>query len=173
MNYRFCILFIVTVLITSCNRTKQQTFKIGFSQCCDDSWRDVMNNEMQRELAFYSDIQFDLKVADNNSLTQVEQIKALQEQGIDLLIVSPNEAEPLTPIIEAVYEARIPVILIDRKVNSKKYTAFIGGDNYEIGKTAADYIASKISSGKIIEIQHSMTMSPAFYRNKGFTEAVN
>lgn len=142
MSYRFYILFIIAVLFLGCHNNQQDTFQIGFSQCCDDSWRDVMNSEMQRELAFYNDIDFEIKVAGNNSQTQIEQIKDLKSQGVDLMIISPNEAEPLTDIIETIYDAGIPVILIDRKVNTKKYTAFIGGDNYEIGKTAADYIAS-------------------------------
>jgi ABC-type sugar transport system substrate-binding protein len=95
-----------------------------------------MNQEMQRELAFYPEIVFNLRVAGNNSETQTAQIKDLLQSGIDLLIVSPNEAEPLTEVVNEAYKTGIPVILIDRKTNSKEYTAYIGADNRQISETA-------------------------------------
>ena len=94
-------------------------------------------------------------------------------QGIDLLIVSPNESKPLTPVIEEVYRSGIPVILIDRKTESEQYTAFIGADNHEIGETAARYLAGIFGGkGKVIELQLGMTMTPAQERSRGFREAL-
>ena len=53
---------------------------------------------------------------------------------MDLLIVAPNEAAAITPVVEKAYRQGIPVVVIDRKILSDKYTAFVGADNYEIGK---------------------------------------
>ncbi len=151
----------------------QKKFHIAFSQCCNDPWRDVMEQEMLRELAFHPEMQFKIKVADNNSDRQIEQIRELLGQKIDLLIVSPNESKPLTPIIEEAYKSGIPVILIDRKTESEQYTAFIGADNYEIGQTAARYIASRFGAqGNIIELQLGMTMTPAQERSRGFRDVL-
>jgi len=128
-----------------------------------------MEQEMYRELAFHPELNLEIRVADNDSEKQTEQIKALIGQEIDLLIVSPNESKPLTPVIEAAYKLGIPVILIDRKTESEQYTAFIGADNYEIGETAARYLANRFDGqGKIIELQLGMTMTPAQERSRGF-----
>ncbi|MCC6726410.1 MAG: substrate-binding domain-containing protein [Saprospiraceae bacterium] len=151
----------------------QKKFRIAFSQCCNDPWRDVMEQEMFRELAFHPELKFEIKVADNNSDQQIAQIKELIEQKIDLLIVSPNESKPLTPILEEAYKSDIPVILIDRKTESEQYTAFIGADNYEIGQTAARYIANRFGAhGNIIELQLGMTMTPAQERSRGFRDVL-
>lgn len=166
--------FIFLIFLSACQQDKiEKKYTIGFSQCCDDPWRDVMNNEMARELAFHPEVKLLTQVSFNNSEKQVEQIRELVKQKVDLLIVSPNESKPLTAAIEEVYKAGIPVILIDRKTESDLYTAYIGADNYEIGKTAGKYIANQFKGqGNIIEIKLQMTISPAVERNKGFRDAV-
>lgn len=132
-----------------------------------------MEREMYRELAFHPELQLDIRVAGNDSDQQIEQIKELIGQKIDLLIVSPNESKPLTPIVEEAYKSGIPVILIDRKTESEQFSAFIGADNYEIGGTAARYLANRFDGkGKIIELQLGMTMTPAQERSRGFRDVL-
>jgi ABC-type sugar transport system substrate-binding protein len=92
--------------------------------------------EMLNELTYYPNLELITKNAENNSQKQVQDIHDLLAHNIDLLIVSPNESEPLTPIVKKVYKQGIPVILIDRKIESEDYTAFIGANNYQIGKSA-------------------------------------
>lgn len=171
--FSFCI-FICLIFLGGCQPdTAKPKYKIGFSQCCDDPWRDVMNSEMARELAFHPEVKLETLVSNNNSAKQIEQIRELARQKVDLLILSPNEAKPLTPVIEEVYKTGIPVILIDRKTNSELYTAFIGANNYEIGKTAGMYIANQMKNqANIIELKLQMTISPATERNRGFSDAV-
>ena len=169
------LLFITLgLLVLGCSPNQEsKTYKIGFSQCCHDTWRDVMNNEMARELAFHPEIKFEIKESFNNSDRQIEQIRAFAKEKVDLLIVSPNESKPLTPVIEEVYKLGIPVILIDRKTDSDLYTAYISADNYELGRTAGKYIASQVKGkGNVIEIKLQMTTSPSIERNRGFKEAV-
>ena len=78
---------------------------------------------MYRELAFHPELSLEIEGANNNSNTQVAQIRELISTGIDLFIVSPNESLPLTPVIEEVHKSGVPVILIDRKTESEQYTA--------------------------------------------------
>ena len=173
-NKRWFLLLMLLIQITACEqKTEDIALRIGFSQCCNDPWRDMMEQEMRMELSFHPDVAFEMAVAGNSSDTQINQIRALVAKGIDLLIVAPNETEPLTAIVEEVYNSGIPVILIDRKVNSENYTAFIGADNYQIGRTAGDYIISKFNGvGKILEIQLAMNISPAIERSRGFRDAI-
>jgi ABC-type sugar transport system substrate-binding protein len=174
IKYSFFIVFIVFIFLCACQQnTIEKKYTIGFSQCCNDPWRDVMNSEMSRELTFHPEVRFEMRMSDNNSDKQVEQIREMVKKGIDLLIVSPNESKPLTAVIEEVYKSGIAVILIDRKTESELYTAYIGANNYEVGKTAGKYIGSQIKgTGHIIELQMQMTMSPAIERHKGFRDAV-
>ena len=68
----------------------------------------------------------------DSSITH-EQIESFIKKKVDLLIVAPNSAVPLSPLIDKAYDSGIPVICFDRKTSSNKYTAFMGADNYEIG----------------------------------------
>lgn len=166
-----CLLY----LVQGCQRDSfEKTFRIAFSQCCADPWRDEMESEMRREQAFHPEVDLKVLRANSDSKTQIEQIRQLVSEGVDLLIVSPNESKPLTPIVEEVYKSGIPVILIDRKIESTQYTAFIGADNFEIGETVGRYLASQFNGqGNIIEVQLPMTMSPAQERRNGFIEGVS
>jgi signal transduction histidine kinase/DNA-binding response OmpR family regulator len=177
VQHKYCWLFAILVVLSlspACSpEPDPKKFLIGFSQCCDDPWRDVMNREMFRELAFHPELNFEMRIANNDSKMQVTQIRELVASGIDLLIVAPNESKPLTEVIEEVYKKGIPVILIDRRTESDQYTAYIGADNYEIGRTAAKYIANALGGkGNVIELQLMLTISPAFERNRGFQDAL-
>ena len=91
------------------------------------------------------------------------------QQDIDLLIISPNEADALTPVVEKVYNKGIPVIVIDRKISSPAYTSYVGGDNYEVGKMAGEYAGSILKGkGKVLEITVLPESSPAVERHQGF-----
>jgi signal transduction histidine kinase/AraC-like DNA-binding protein len=132
-----------------------------------------MLEEMKRELAFHENINFIYKVADDRSDKQIEQVKELMNQKLDLLIISPNEAKPLTPVVEEVYKKGIPVIVIDRKVASGAYTAYIGGDNYEVGKLAGQYAVSLLNKkGSVTEVLGLQGSSPAIERHNGFMDAL-
>lgn len=135
-----------------------------------------MIEEMKREISLHRDIKIDLIVKDagDNNINQINDIKGLLKQGIDLLIVSPNEANQLTMVVEEVYKKGIPVIVIDRKINSSLYTAYIGADNLEIGKEAG-YFATELlkGKGKILEITGLKGSTPAIERTKGFHEIID
>lgn len=172
--FQYLVILVVMQSIFSCSKAREeQKIHIGFSQCCNDIWRDMMEQEMKMEVSFHPELNLDILVANNDNETQIAQIRTLVSQGIDILLVAPNETAPLTEVIEEVFDAGIPVILMDRKVNSEKYTAFISADNYEIGKTAGEYLISRFNGkGKVLELQISMNISPAIERSRGFRDAL-
>jgi ABC-type sugar transport system substrate-binding protein len=133
-----------------------------------------MMDEMKRELLFHPEIDFVLKEAYSNSELQVKQIQELLDEKIDLLIVSPNEAEPLTPIIDKVYKNGLPVIVVDRSIVSDNYTAFIGASNYKIGLDAGAYTNALLKGkGNILEISGPDVGSSAdIGRHKGFIDFI-
>ncbi len=153
---------------------EKNSYLVGFSQCTsDDAWRKTMEMEMQNELLYYPQLKLIIKDAKNNSEKQVSDIRELIAAGIDILIVSPNESEPLTAIVSEVYRKGIPVIVIDRRVETTDYTAFIGANNYLIGKEAGKYAVRLLNGkGKILEIWGLQGSSPARDRHKGFVEEI-
>ena len=166
------------VLFSSCGKkaatVKKEEYVIGFSQCVgSDQWRKTMLDEMKRELVFHSGVTLLYEDANNSSEVQVEQVKSLLNKKIDLLIISPNEAQPLTPVVEEAFNNGIPVVVIDRKTASKLYTAYVGANNYEIGKRAGEYLASHLKQkGKVIEVMGLPGSSPAIERQRGFYDAI-
>lgn len=128
---------------------------------------------MYRELSFNPEISFIMKDAGGQSDKQITQIRELINQNIDLLIISPNEAEPITPIAEKAYQNGIPVIILDRRTNSDQYTAYVGADNVEVGQIAGAYTNTLLrGNGKVIEISEKPGSSADIDRHKGFMETV-
>ncbi|MFC0261656.1 hybrid sensor histidine kinase/response regulator transcription factor [Fontibacter flavus] len=173
LNYSFFVAFAL-ILGTSCKPDKEKIFVVGFSQCIStDAWRQAMHEEMLRELSFYPNIELIIKDAAGNNELQIAQIKEFQELGIDLLIVSPNESDPITPIVSEVFQSGVPVIVVDRKINSNQYTAYVGGNNFEIGYSVGQYIKNLIPDKlEILEIWGLKGSSPAKDRHQGLVSSL-
>ena len=143
--FRWTAILLCLIGITAC-RQDTPRFRIGVAQCSDDSWRHKMNDD----------------------------IHYFMDKGVDLLIISANEAAPMTPIVEEAYRKGIPVITVDRKILSDKYTAYIGADNYEIGRAVGNYIASRLKGkGNIVELTGLSGSTPAMERHQGFMAAIS
>lgn len=163
---------IMLLLCDSCTHKEHQFF-IGVSQCSEDEWRGQMNKEIKREVLFYPGTQLEIRTAKDNNLHQIEDIKYFIHKKVDLLIVAPNEADAITPVIEQAFDAGIPVVLVDRKIRSNKYTAYVGANNYEIGKQVGNYIINRLhGKGNIIEITGLHGSTPAVERHKGMMESL-
>ena len=168
-----CIILFAVMLFNSCSERKLKHYSIGVSQCSDDEWRHKMNTEMLREALFYDGVELEIRTANDNNTTQIDDIHYFIDKGVDLLIVAPNEAAAITPTVEKAYKKGIPVIMVDRKIHSNQYTAFIGADNYKIGQDAGNYILNLMNySGKILEIHGLEGSTPALERHKGFMNAI-
>lgn len=139
----------------------------------DDAWREAMINDMRIEASNYDDVEIVIKDAQNNNETQIQQIRDLIRQKVDVLIISPYQSEPIAAVAEEAYRAGIPTIITDRKVNTDQYTSFVGANNYEIGLAAGNYAAHYLPPDAIIlEIWGLTQTSPAQERHKGFVDAL-
>ena len=163
-------------LLLSCHQAQNnKKYKIGFSQCTGgDAWRRQMIVAMRGELAFHPEIALEYRDAENSNEIQIRDIEGFIKDKVDLLIVSPNEADPITPIVERAFQNGIPVIIVDRKTSSSMYSAYIGANNYEIGKLAGNYIADLLKGkGAIVEIWGLRGSSPAIDRHRGMWEVLS
>lgn len=167
------LIILCSLLLCSCGN-KPKKYIIGVSQCSMDAWREKLNSELQTAEYLNDSIEVRLTSADDDNDSQLSQINYFIDQGVSLLIVSPNQVNTISPALERAQQKGIPVILVDRKTQSKKYTAFIGCDNYLLGKLVGDYIAQRLNGkGRIVEIRGLEDSSPAIDRHRGFVDALN
>ena len=166
-------LFCLSVCFSSCSNGKKR-YVIGVSQCSEDIWRNKLNNELRDAVYVHENVELSIKSADDEDEKQAEQINRFVDDGVDILIVAPNQVNSVTKPIAKAYGKGIPVIFFDRRAGDSKYTAFIGGDNVKIGHTIGEYIASKLGGkGTVAEIMGLEGSSPAIERHKGFIEALS
>lgn len=162
----------IIVLLTGCAQ-KPRKFVIGVSQCSEDIWRDKLNDELKMGEYLNDSLIVKLASSNDDNVLQNKQVNQFIDEGVDLLIISPNQLSAISKAVERAYDKGIPVILYDRKTNSDKYTAFIGCDNYTIGKSMGTFIAQQLQGkGRIVEISGLEGSSPALERHRGFMDAI-
>lgn len=129
------------LLLVACTR-QERPYLIGVSQCSQDEWRSKQNEEMQREASLQQHVVLEVRSVRDDNEQQIADIAYFIEKQVDLLVASPNEAHAVTPVVERAYRAGIPVVVIDRKIESDQYTAFVGADNVQIGQAMGNYVRS-------------------------------
>ncbi len=162
------------MLAGGCRREARDTFVIGFSQANKaEPWRTWMDNTLMEEAAKHPELEVRYADAQQDNSKQVADVENFLRQRVDLLIISPNEARPLTGVVRRVYESGIPVIVLDRAIEGDTYTTFIGADNRAIGRAAGEYAAQLLGGrGNVVEIKGLPGSPPAADRSAGFREAV-
>jgi ribose transport system substrate-binding protein len=155
-----------------------EKFLIGMSQANKgEPWRQAMNDQLAAAAAQYPELEVVFADAAQNNTKQVADVENFIQQGIDLLIISPNEAAPLTDVVAKAYDQGIPVIVLDRKVNGDKFTMWIGADNQLIGKKAGEFIGQWCKDNahtpcNVLEIRGLEGATPAKERGDGFREGI-
>jgi ribose transport system substrate-binding protein len=168
------LVLLAALLALPSHAAPQKKWKIGISQCnLGEPWRVQMNADIAKAAAANPQLEVIFKDAQNDSLRQRAQVEEFVNAGVDVLIVSPKEAAPLTPPIAQAYKKGIPVIVLDRKVLGQDFTTFIGADNRKIGKAAGQWIARLLGGkGKVVELKGLMTSTPAQDRHSGFRDGL-
>ncbi len=164
----------ILTLVAGCGRQQRGKHLIGFSQAnLGEPWRVAMNAEVAERAKAFPDLEVVYADAQQDNAKQVADVENFLRQKIDLLIISPNEAKPLTPIVKRAFEMKIPVIVLDREIEGDTYTTFIGANNKEIGKAAGEFVAETLKGkGNVVEIKGLPGSTPARDRSDGFREAI-
>ncbi len=154
--------------------TGSAEYTIGMSQCnLNEPWRVQMNADINNAAKGHPEIDVVFKNAQNDSLKQRAHVEEFVSDGVDLIIISPKEAQPLTEPVANAVAAGIPVIVLDRAVLGDQYTCFIGADNKKIGRAAGEWIKKALGGkGKVVELKGLMTSTPGQDRHAGFRDAI-
>ena len=169
-------LFVVYIMfVFSCSKNETKKYEIGFSQCISkDDWRKAMDHEMQVEASLYPEIDLTIFQANGDVELQKSQIEFMIDNDFNVIIISPLKPEPLVPIIEKAYDKGIPIIIVDRKINSQKFTAYVGANNVDVGRNAANYITSQNENQiNVLEIKGGDDSSPVTERHLGFHQIID
>ena len=161
-------------------KTAKSAYTIGMSQCnLGEPWRVEMNAQIKAAADKHPNLKVVFKDAQNDTLKQRAHVEEFVSAGVDLLIISPKEAQPLTEPVAKAVQAGIPVIVLDRALLGTNFTCFIGANNVKIGKAAGEWIAkalaTRVKSGekaKVVELKGLMTSVPGQDRNQGFREGI-
>lgn len=167
---------LVVIGLSACSSKTltEAEYVIGMSQCnLGEPWRVQMNADIRAAAEEHPEIKMIFQDAQNDTLRQRAHIEEFINSGVDLIIVSPKEAMPLTPPVAKAYQAGIPVIVLDRRVIGDQYTVFIGADNKKIGEAAGRWIVEKLGGkGRVVELKGLMTSTPGQDRNSGFRAGI-
>lgn len=170
---RMCLVFCV-LFIDARTFSQQPKWTIGMSQCnLGEPWRVQMNADIRKAAESHPEIRVIFKDAQNDNLRQVVHVEEFIMSKVDLIIISPKEAAPLTLPVRAAYKQGIPVIVLDRRVLGGDYTCFIGADNKKLGRAAGKWIVKHLGGkGNIVELKGLMTSTPGQDRHSGFREGI-
>ena len=155
-------------------KAADKKWKVGFSQATTlEPWRVQFNKDIEAEAKNHPEVQLIITDGQDKTEKQVADVENLIAQQVDVLLISPKESAGLTGVVEKAIDAKIPVIVLDRNVDTKRITQFIGGDNALIGKAAGEYAVKLLggpgkAAGNVVEIWGGMGTQPAHDRHDGF-----
>jgi ribose transport system substrate-binding protein len=148
--------------------------KIAFSApAADHGWLKAVSENAKAE-AEKLGVQMTVNDSATTSAEQADQIETLIASKPDVLVVLPNEGEPLTPVAQKAMDQGIQVINIDREFSAASaYHTLIAGDNYGIGVQAGNFFADQLKcKGNVAEIQGIAGISVTEQRSQGFADQI-
>lgn len=153
---------------------QDRAYTLGMSQCnLGEPWRVQMNADVKNAADKHANLKVIFKDAQNDTLKQRAHVEEFVSARVDLLIISPKEAQPLTEPVAKAIAAGIPVIVLDRALLGDKFTCFIGADNVRIGRAAGQWIVQKLGGkGNVVELMGLQTSTPGQDRHNGFVEGI-
>ncbi|MFI9319277.1 ABC transporter substrate-binding protein [Kitasatospora aureofaciens] len=152
---------------------------VGFSQVgAESGWR-TANTKSIQESAKKAGIELKFSDAQQKQENQIKAIRSFIQQKVDVIAFSPVVESGWDTVLKEAKDAKIPVILTDRAVDSKDdslYVSFLGSDFVEEGKKAGDWLVKeyqgKSDEVNIVELQGTTGSAPANDRKAGFGDVI-
>lgn len=152
---------------------------MGFSQVgAESGWR-TANTKSVQDSAKSAGITLKFSDAQQKQENQIKAIRSYIQQKVDVIAFSPVVESGWDTVLKEAKDAKIPVILTDRAVDSKDtslYKTFLGSDFVEEGKKAGQWLVNEYKDAKdpvnIVELQGTTGSAPANDRKSGFQEVI-
>ena len=134
----------------------------------------VAQHAVTEPAAEHSGLRFTYSNANGQTSLLIRQIKKFIAAQVDVLIVGTNDPKAVVPAITTAHQLGIPIIILDRGINSTAYTTFINSDNIKIGKIGAQYIAEQMKGkGTVLLFEGLQKADVTQLRNKGFLDVMS
>jgi len=152
---------------------------LGFAQVgAESGWR-TANTQSIKDSASAAGIKLQFDDAQGKQENQIKAIRSYIQQKVDVIAFSPVVESGWDTVLKEAKDAKIPVILTDRAVDSKDttlYKTFLGSDFVKEGKLAGEWLVNddkgKTAPVNIVELQGTTGSAPANDRKKGFGDAI-
>ncbi|MRH41473.1 substrate-binding domain-containing protein [Aquibacillus halophilus] len=147
--------------------TTDDTIKIGFAMgtLLEERW--LKDRDLFKKAAEQLGAEVEVMSADGDDALQIWQAETLISNGIDLLVVTPHNAESTAAIVEKAHSAGIKVLSYDRLINNAEVDMYVSYDNEKVGELQAMAITSLVPKGKYVYIGGAETDNNAHLVKKG------
>ncbi|MCT4565650.1 MAG: substrate-binding domain-containing protein [Maledivibacter sp.] len=181
---KLLITFLIIILclsLAACNKSavvnkNEQKRNIAFivKMKSGDYWKTVKMGADTAAKEFNVDIDFNAPYGEEDIEGQIELVNRAIDNKADAIIVAASDYNGLVEVIEKAYDRKIPIIIIDSEVNTEKYNSFIGTDNFDAGKKAAEILISMIGKkGNIAIMGFVKGTGNGEQREKGFSNIIS
>jgi len=135
----------------------------------NNAWQARLLDTVLAETAKDTDeFEFTVKNAVDDA-DQYNMLQTFKDGGYDMIIVLPGNGTLMTPICEEIYDAGIKVMVLDRPIESSKYTVLLAGDNYGAGVNGAKYLGARLGGkGQIAVLRSYVGIPIDLERYNGF-----
>ncbi len=172
MKYRMGKLLGAAVMVVLCSTAMAAERMIGLSfPSATHGWMGAIIKNAEDE-ANNQKIRYVMTTA-TDANKQASDIEELIAKKVSAVVMLPIDIDAMTPIAQKLKAAKIPLIVVDREINTSDYLALVKGDNVGIGTNAARYIGGAIKgSGSVVEII-GVPASVTTQRAQGFRQELS
>ena len=176
------IILLIAIAVSGCTETTEESeppamIVFGFSQLGDESeWRTASSNDIKRA-AEKAGVQLMFDNAQQQQFNQLKAIRSFILKGVDIIAFCPIVEEGWDNVLEEAKAAEIPVIIVDREIQTDKeglFSAFIGSDFHREGIKAGEWMVERFAAAegpvRVAEISGTLNSSPTIGRYNGVRE---
>lgn len=154
----------------------KETFKVAISlPPANNAWQAALLKSIQEAVAGDTQIEWTVKNATDDA-DQTNILTTFKDGGYDLIACLPGDGTLQTSILEEIYAAGIPTIIIDRGIESENYTSFVGEDNYSCGVLGAEFIGKYFEGQediKLVNLRSYAGIPIDLQRYQGFLDTIS
>ncbi len=176
MKLKFLFLLLCALFVSACVQESQQNgksaptrikkFDIGFAMATTKEERWQRDRTAFEAHCTKLNVDCVITVADNKADKQANDVDNLLTQGIDVLVIAPQDATQSASMVEKAKAQNIPVISYDRLINSDKIDVYVSHQVPVIGRKIAEYALQKVPKGNYIMVYGSSTDNNAVIMKK-------
>ncbi|MDD2534742.1 MAG: sugar ABC transporter substrate-binding protein [Eubacteriales bacterium] len=151
-----------------------ETVKIGYAMSnFDDKWLTYMREAAEAKAAELG-VEFTMVDAKDDAATQLGQIENFVAQGVDAIVVVPVNTDATEAITKAAFDAKIPLIAVNRNFKSSEdYTTYVGSNSIDAGVFQMEYIGEKLGGkGNIVIMRGADGHEAAAMRTQGNLDVI-